>query len=129
MEPIPFPSYVPYPGFQLAFCGDESLRVVGTGYSLVYPQSESPQDSLQDGDPSVCAERRLDGVHRLEGLLLASFIHPDSRKYLRFVTLNQVFQIKALVSAFPRLCRFSHGSWLRYRPCPIVWGFFAFVVP
>ena len=38
-EPIPFPSYVPSPGFQPAFCGDESLRVVGTGYSLVYPQS------------------------------------------------------------------------------------------
>ena len=62
---------------QPAFCGDESLRVVGTGYSLVYPQSESPQNSLQDGDPSVCAsvcaERKLDGVHRLEGRFLASF--------------------------------------------------------
>ena len=61
---------------QPAFCGDESLRVVGTGYSFVYPQSESLQDTLQDGDPSVCAfvcaEWRLDGVHRLEGLLLAS---------------------------------------------------------
>ena len=61
---------------QSAFCGDESLRVVGTGYSLVYPQSESPQDSLQGGDPSfcasVCAGRRLDGVHRLEVLLLVS---------------------------------------------------------
>ena len=61
---------------QPVFCGDESLRVVGTGYSFVYPQSENPQNSLQDGNPSVCAsicaERRLDGVHRLEGHLLAS---------------------------------------------------------
>ena len=61
---------------QPAFCGDESLRVVETGYRFVYPQSESPQDSLQDGDPpvcaSVCAERRLDGIHRLEGRFLAN---------------------------------------------------------
>ena len=109
---------MPSPGFQPAFCGDESLRFVGTDYSLGYPQSQSPQDSLQDGDPSVCAsvcaEQRLDGVHRLEGLLLASSIHPDNRKYLRFVTLNQVFQFKALVSASPWLRRFSHGSWLWY---------------
>ena len=66
-EPIPFPSYVSSPGFQPAFSGDESLRVVGTGFSLVYPQPESPQDSLQGGGPSVCAsacaEQRLDGVH------------------------------------------------------------------
>ena len=45
--------------------------------SLVYPQPESPQDSLQGGDSSicasVCAEWRLDGLHRLEGHLLASF--------------------------------------------------------
>ena len=44
--------------------------------SLVYPPPESPQDSLQDGDSStcasVCAEQRLDGLHRLEGRLLAS---------------------------------------------------------
>ena len=58
------------------FCDDESLGVVETSYRFVNPQSESPQDSLQDGDPSICAsdctERRLDGLHRLEGRLLAN---------------------------------------------------------
>ena len=70
---------------QPAFCGDESLRVVKTGYRFVNPQSESPQDSLQDGDPlvcaSVCAERRLDGIHRHKDAYLQIPIHPDSRKY------------------------------------------------
>ena len=57
------------------FCGDESLGVVETSDRFVNPQSESLQDSLQDGDSpvcaSVCTERRLDGVHRLGGRILA----------------------------------------------------------
>ena len=102
-EPIPFPSYgpssirgialgkevqslqekravelapLPFPGFlQSDICGNEGLRVVETSDRFVHAQSESPQDSLQDGNSpvcaSVCAKRRLDGVHRLEGCLLA----------------------------------------------------------
>ena len=105
---------------QPTFCGDESLRVVETGYRFVNPQSESLQDSLQDGDPSVSAERKLDGIHTLKDAYLQIPIHPDSRKYLRFVALNQVFHSRLFVSASPRLCRFSHGSWLRYRLFSIV---------
>ena len=61
---------------QLDFCSDEGLGVVETSYRFVNPQSDSLQDSLQDGDPSICAsvrvERRLDGIHKLEGCLLAN---------------------------------------------------------
>ena len=71
-----------------------------TSDRFVHPQSESPPDSLQDGDSSVgapvCKEWRLDGVSRLEGCVFASPIHLDSCKHLRFVALNQVFQFKAL---------------------------------
>ena len=101
--------------FSRLFGGDEILRVVGP-VSLVYPQPESLQDSLQDGDSSicasVCADWRLDGLHRLEGHLLASSIHPYSRKCLSFVALNQVFNPKLFVSVSLRLRMFFHGSWL-----------------
>ena len=53
------------------FCGDESLGVVETSDRFLNPQSESLQDSLQDGDFPVCAEQRLDGAHRHEGCILA----------------------------------------------------------
>ena len=60
---------------QSDICSNEGLRVVETSDRFVHAQSQSPQDSLQDGNSpvcaSVCAKRRLDGVHRLEGCLLA----------------------------------------------------------
>ena len=56
--------------------GDESLRVLEAGHRPFGVESVRPQDSIQDGDSSVCpfvsAEGRLDGVSRLEGRLLAS---------------------------------------------------------
>ena len=64
---------------------------------------------------SVCVERRLVGLHRLEGYLLASSIHPDGRKYLSFVALKQVFNPKLFVSVSLQLHMFFHGSWLRSR--------------
>ena len=79
---------------QPGICGDESLGVVETGDRFVNPQSESPQDSLQDGDSPVCAyvcaERGLDGLHRLEGRILAS--SSTSRQ-----------------SQVPQICRFESG--------------------
>ena len=62
---------------------------------------------------SVCVERRLVGLHRLEGYLLASSIHPDGRKYLSFVALKRVFNPKLFVSVSLQLRMFFHGSWLR----------------
>ena len=56
---------------QSDICSNEGLRVVETNDRFVHTQSKSPQDSLQDGNSPVCAERRLDGVHRFEGCLLA----------------------------------------------------------
>ena len=40
---------------QPGICGDESLGVVETSDRFVNSQSESLQDSLQDGDSPVCA--------------------------------------------------------------------------
>ena len=62
---------------------------------------------------SVCVERRLVGLHGLEGYLLASSIHPDGRKYLSFVALKRVFNPKLFVSVSLQLRMFFHGSWLR----------------
>ena len=75
-------------------CGDEGLGVVETSGRFVYAQSEGPQDSLQDGDSpvcaSVCAERRLDGFHRLEGCILANPHTPGQ---------SQVSQIRSFESS------------------------------
>ena len=93
---------------QPAFCGDKSLRVLGTSYSLIYPQSEIPQDSLHYGDPSVCAsvcvERRLDGVHRLEGLLIAS---SNTSGQLQ---VPQICDLESSLSIQGSLFRPLHGS-------------------
>ena len=60
---------------QPVVCGDEGLRVLETGYRSFSTESEDAQDFLQDGDSPVCSSlgstRRLDGVSRLEGCLLA----------------------------------------------------------
>ena len=62
---------------------------------------------------SVCAERRLVGLRRLEGHLLAISIHPDGRKYLSFVALNRVFNPKLFVLVSLQLRMFFHRSWPR----------------
>ena len=80
---------------QPGICGDESLGVMEASDRFVYPQSESPQDSLQDGDSpvcaSVCTERRLDGFHRLEGRILAG---PSTSGQ------SQIPQIRSFESSF-----------------------------
>ena len=67
--------------------------------SLVYPQPESPQDSLQGGDSSicasVCAERRLNGLHRLEGRLLASSNTSGQSQVSQFCRFESSFSIKS----------------------------------
>ena len=93
---------------QPSFCGDESLRVVETSDRFVHPQSESPQDSLQDGDSSVGAPvymgRWLDGVSRLEGRVFASS-HPSGQ--------SQIPQICGLETDFS-----IQGSLFRSLYCP-----------
>ena len=57
--------------------GDESLRSVEAVHRPLTTESEGSKDILQDGDSpvstSVGMSRRLDGVSRLEGCLLAGF--------------------------------------------------------
>ena len=93
---------------QPAFCGDESFGVVETSNQFVHPQSESPQDSLQDGDPSVSApvraERRLDGVSGLEGRLLAG---PNPSGQLQ---VPQICGFESSLSVQGSLFRSLHGS-------------------
>ena len=61
---------------QPAVCGDEGLRVAEAGHRPLATESECSKDFFQDGDSPVCsslgAERRLDGIYRLEGCVLAS---------------------------------------------------------
>ena len=109
---------------QPAFCGDESLRVVKIGYRVVHPQSESQQDSLQDGDPPVCAfisaERRLDGVHRFEGRLLANSNMSEQSQVPQICGLESNFSIQG--SLFRPLHGFAgfhvgHGSGIGFLYC------------
>ena len=90
------------------FCGDEGLGVVETNHRFVNPQSESPQDSLQDGDPLICAsvrtERRLDGLHRLEGCLLANSSTSGQPQVPQICGLESGFSIQG------SLFRSLHGS-------------------
>ena len=97
--------------FSRLFGGDESLRVMGpvSLVSLNLRVRKSPFKVETSICASVCVERRLVGLHRLEGYLLASSIHQDGRKYLSFVTLKRVFNPKLFVSVstaphvFPRV--------------------------
>ena len=93
---------------QSDFCSNEGLRVVETSNRLIYAQSESPQDSLQDGDSpvcaSVCAERRLDGVHRLEGCLLAN---PYTSGQLQ---VSQIRSFESSISVQRSVLRSLYGS-------------------
>ena len=49
------------------------------------------------------------GLHRLEGYLLASSIHPDGRKHLSFVALKLVFNPKLLFRSLYSSACFSTG--------------------
>ena len=93
--------------------------------SLGYPHPESPQVSLHGGDfsicASVCAERRLDGLHRLEGHLLASFHTSGQSQVSQFCRFEScLFQSKALVRSrygSAGLCT-GHGSSLSHSASP-----------
>ena len=95
--------------------------------SLVYLQPESPQDSLQDRDSSICtsvyAEQRLDDLHQLEGRLLASSNASGQSQVSQICRFESSFSIQSSVSVSLRLCRFSRGSWLRSQPFCIAWVF------
>ena len=86
--------------FSRLFGGDESLGVMETSDLFVHPQSESPQDSLQDGDSSicasVCAEQRLDGLRRFEGCFLASSNTSKQSQVPQFCRFESSISVQAL---------------------------------
>ena len=93
--------------------------------SLVYPHPESPQDSLHGGDFSICAsvcvEWRLDGLHRLEGHLLASFHTSGQSQVSQFCRFEScLFQSKALVRSLYGSAGLhtGHGSGLSHSASP-----------
>ena len=78
---------------------EEDLRVVEAGHQPFHSEPSHPQVSVQDGDSPVCAsvgaERRLVSLD-LKDTYLQVPIHPDSRKYLRFVAFGRVYQFKTV---------------------------------
>ena len=110
---------------QPAFCGDESLGVVETSDRFVHPQSESPQDSLQDGNSPVGSPvregQRLDGVSGLEGRLLASPSPSGQSHVPQICGLESGLSVQGSLFWSPRLRKFSHGSWLWFRLFCIIW--------
>ena len=116
---------------QPVVCFDEGLRVLETSYRPFSTESEGAQDFLQDGDSPVCSSvssmRRLDGVSRLEGCLLAgsgSFGQPQVSQ-IRSFWLGVLIQGSVLWSlhgssgfyrgngsglGFPSSCRYPHPS-------------------
>ena len=81
---------------QPVICGDENLRVVEAGYRPVATEPEDSEDILQDGDSPVGTCWRLDVVSRLKDAYLQVPMHPESRKFLRFVACGKVYQFKVL---------------------------------
>ena len=85
---------------QPSVCGVEDLGVLVSRHRPLSPQPLSRFLSFQDGDRPVCSSLGsywgLDGVHRFEEAYLQIPVHPDSRKYLRFVAFGRVYQFRAL---------------------------------
>ena len=85
---------------QPVVCGDEGLRVMETGYRPFSTESEGAQDFLHDGDSPICSSvsstRRLDGVSRLEGCLLAGSGSSGQPQVSQIRSFGQVYQFKAL---------------------------------
>ena len=82
--------------------GDESLRSVEAGHQPLTTESEGSKDILQDGDSPV--SRLLLSVRAgdwmvsldLKDAYLQVPMHPESRKFLRFVACGKVYQFKML---------------------------------
>ena len=95
---------------QTVVCGNESFGSVEAGHRPFHSELEDSTDILQDGDTSICSSfgssGGLDGVSGLEGCILDWPMHPDSRKFLRFMVGGKVYQFKALcfgVSTAPQV--------------------------
>ena len=85
---------------QPSFCSDESLMVLAAGDRPFLTKSQGVEDTIQDGDypvHSVVSPQRDWMVSiDLKDAYLQVPIHPDSRRYLRFMAFNKVYQFKVL---------------------------------
>ena len=122
-EPIPLLSYVSSPDVQPAFCGDESLSVVDRLVlsTLNLRVRKTPFKVETSICASVCAERRLDGLHRLEGRLLASSNTSGQSHISQFCHFESSFSIQS--SLFRSLYgsavfHMGHGSGLSHSAFP-----------
>ena len=94
---------------QPSFCSDESLGVLAASNRPFLAKSQGVEDTIQDEtiQSTLLSVRRGDWMVSidLKDAYLQVPVHPDSRRYLRFVAFNKV------------LCfgRSSLGSWLRFR--------------
>ena len=84
---------------QPVVCGNESFGSVDAGHRPFHSELEDSADILQDGDTSICSSfgssGRLDGVSGKD-VYLQVLMHPDSRKFLRFMVGGKVYQFKVL---------------------------------
>ena len=89
----------------------EGLGVVAASNRSFAVEPQSAQNTFQDGDSPigsvVSPQGRLDGLHRLKGCISPSSnaskdaylqvpMHPESRKFLRFMAFGKVYQFKVL---------------------------------
>ena len=95
---------------QLIVCGDEGLRFLEADHRPLAYESEGAQDILQGGDSPVCSSlgsaRRLNGVSRLEGCLLAGSDSSGQPQVPQVCCFWQVCQFKELcfgLSTAPRV--------------------------
>ena len=93
-------------------CSDEGLRVVEASHRPFHSEPSRPQVSVQDGDSPVYASGDWMVSLDLKDAYLQIPIHPDSRKYLRFVAFERVYQFKSVFWSLhgPSSRHEGHGS-------------------
>ena len=85
---------------QPVICRDEGLRVVATSNRSFSPESQSVENTFQDGDSPVRSVVSPQGGWivsiDLKDAYLQVPMRPESRKYLRFMAFDKVYQFKVL---------------------------------
>ena len=100
---------------QPAVCGDEGLGVVEAGHRPFVTESEGSEDFKMETLQSVLLSVRAgDWMVSLDlkDAYLQVPMHPDSRKFLRFVAFGKVYQFKVLcfgLSMAPQV--FKREAW------------------
>ena len=80
---------------QLVICCNESFGSVEAGHRPFHSELEDSTDILQDGDTSICPGDWMVSLD-LKDAYLQVPMHPESRKFLRFMVGGKVYQLKVL---------------------------------